>query len=110
MIDLKRVVVATDFGDTSAAALRYGVEIAAAFGASLHVLHVVTEPLHDTLACSAPGASFLGVVERFRAAAREHLESLVRAEDLAAGGPRGHPVVAVIAGAHAGRPYCGSNA
>jgi nucleotide-binding universal stress UspA family protein len=85
MIDLKRVVVATDFGKTSAAALRYGVEVAATFGASLHALHVITEPLHATWASYAPGATFLGAVERFKAAASDRLESLVPAEDLAAG-------------------------
>lgn len=85
MIGLKRVLVPTDFSQTSSAALQYGVELAATFGASLHVLHVITEPLHATWACYAPGASFLGVVERFKSDAREHLEFLVPAEDVAAG-------------------------
>jgi len=40
MIQLKNVLVATDFSETSEAALRYGRALARAFGARLHVLHV----------------------------------------------------------------------
>ena len=41
MITVKRILVPTDHGPTSDAALRYGVELARLFGARLHVLHVV---------------------------------------------------------------------
>jgi nucleotide-binding universal stress UspA family protein len=41
MIALKKVLVATDFGPASESALRYGQALARAFGAELHVLHVV---------------------------------------------------------------------
>jgi nucleotide-binding universal stress UspA family protein len=41
MIVLTNVLVATDFGPTSAAALAYGRALARTFDASLHVLHVV---------------------------------------------------------------------
>jgi nucleotide-binding universal stress UspA family protein len=41
MIVLTNVLVATDFGATSAAALAYGRALARTFDASLHVLHVV---------------------------------------------------------------------
>lgn len=41
MIALKQVLVATDFGDASDAALVYGREFARTFGARLHVLHVM---------------------------------------------------------------------
>ena len=43
MIALKNILVATDFGEPSAAALRYGDELARRFQASLHVLHVVDD-------------------------------------------------------------------
>ncbi len=43
MIALKNILVATDFGEPSAAALRYGQELARRFGASLHLLHVVDD-------------------------------------------------------------------
>jgi glycine betaine transporter len=37
------VLVATDFGEAAAAAFNYGREVASAFGARLHVLHVVED-------------------------------------------------------------------
>jgi len=40
MITLKNVLVATDFGEASEAALTYGRTLAGRFGAKLHVLHV----------------------------------------------------------------------
>ncbi|MEZ5285225.1 MAG: universal stress protein [Vicinamibacterales bacterium] len=44
MIALKSVLVPTDFSETSEAALRYGKAFATAFGAALHVVHVIEEP------------------------------------------------------------------
>ncbi|MBS1820009.1 MAG: universal stress protein [Acidobacteria bacterium] len=43
MMSLKNVLVATDFGEASAAALSYGRELARTFGATLHVLHVADD-------------------------------------------------------------------
>ena len=40
MIQLKHVLVATDFSPASETALRYGRALARTFGATLHVLHV----------------------------------------------------------------------
>lgn len=44
MISLKRILVPTDFSEPARKALAYGEALAAAFGASLEVLHVVSEP------------------------------------------------------------------
>ena len=44
MILLKQILVATDFSDTSAAAMDYGRALARTFGASLHLLHVMENP------------------------------------------------------------------
>ena len=80
MIALKHIVVATDFGEASDAALVYGRELARTFGASLDVLHVVEDlspramdyPLHPDLS-------------RWRmeteAAARHRLNALLSEED-----------------------------
>lgn len=40
MIQMKNILVATDLGDTAHAALAYGRELAATFGATLQVLYV----------------------------------------------------------------------
>ncbi len=46
-IRLTKVLVPTDFGEPSAKALLYGQALARSFGASLHVLHAVEEPLAE---------------------------------------------------------------
>jgi nucleotide-binding universal stress UspA family protein len=43
MIALKNILVATDFSEAADAALAYGRELARAFGATLHVLHVADD-------------------------------------------------------------------
>ncbi len=44
MIGLKRILVPTDFSETSEAALRYGVALASGFKAQLYLLHVPEHP------------------------------------------------------------------
>jgi len=43
MITLKKILVATDFSDASAAALLYGRNFARAHNATLHIVHVVSD-------------------------------------------------------------------
>jgi nucleotide-binding universal stress UspA family protein len=45
MINLKTILVPSDFSECSDAALRYGLELARRFDARLHLLHVVQDPL-----------------------------------------------------------------
>ena len=53
MISLKNILVATDFGEAADAALTYGRTLAGAFGATLHVLHVVDTVSFNTLGAEA---------------------------------------------------------
>jgi nucleotide-binding universal stress UspA family protein len=53
MITLNTILVPTDFSATSEAALRYGKALADAFGASLHLVHVVQEPFSQPWAVEA---------------------------------------------------------
>jgi nucleotide-binding universal stress UspA family protein len=57
MITLKHILVATDFGEASDAALTYGRAMARTFGATLHVLHVT----QNVYATPIGGESYLGV-------------------------------------------------
>lgn len=52
MITLKRILVPTDYSETSEAAVRYAAELSRVFNASLHVLHVLDprEPFDSELA------------------------------------------------------------
>ncbi len=43
MVVLKNILVATDFSEPSTVAMAYGRDLARAYGATLHVLHVVED-------------------------------------------------------------------
>jgi len=84
MIALKHVLVPTDFGAQADEALRYGREIARAFHASLHLIHVVD----DLAARLGVGASFpeflanLATTQReVEAEGRRRLDALLSEED-----------------------------
>jgi nucleotide-binding universal stress UspA family protein len=82
---LKTILVATDFSDSAQAALEHGRGLAAAFNASLHLLHVVTEPLQEVWAGYAPGAALVDILEDQQAHARTCLARLVPEGDVATG-------------------------
>ncbi len=81
MIALKRVLVATDFGDAAAAALEYGRELARTFGGQMHVLHVV-----DSLAGRYPMDMYPGGFAELQADverdAAKQLRALLTDEDV----------------------------
>jgi nucleotide-binding universal stress UspA family protein len=82
MVTLKKVLVATDFEDASAAALDYGRALASAFGATLHVLHV-TDDL--TVIRAAGPEGYIGVSpdvqEDIERGAREQTRRLLTEDD-----------------------------
>jgi nucleotide-binding universal stress UspA family protein len=76
MIDLKRILVPTDFSETSDAALRYGAELARRFSARLYLLHV---PEHPGEAAEAEYP--IGLFETMQNAAYDRLPHLLREEE-----------------------------
>jgi nucleotide-binding universal stress UspA family protein len=77
MIDLRRILVPTDFSKSSANALTYAVAFAEKFGAEILLLHVVQD-----LALFIPEAVLVAPppappVEQFAAAARTALERVI---------------------------------
>src|SRR6516225_7922520 len=77
MIDLRRILVPTDFSKSSANALTYAVAFAEKFGAEIHLLHVVQD-----LALFIPEAVLVAPppappVEQFASAARTALERVI---------------------------------
>src|SRR5688572_9580870 len=80
MIKIANVLVATDFGEASASALAYGREFARTFGARLHVLHVVENPMMWA-GPEAAGIDLVQVQKDLEAAAQKQLDRLVTAED-----------------------------
>jgi nucleotide-binding universal stress UspA family protein len=94
MMALKHVLVPVDFSDCSIAAVTHARAFADRFDATLHVLHVVTGPLHQVWATYAPGADFLDTVQRLEGEARKEIERLSPLADL----PPGRLVVATAWG------------
>ena len=85
MIALKQILVATDFGEPADAALSYGRALAGAFGATLHVLHVI-----EDVYLSAYGSEFYVPVDpsvqaEVKESARKRLDALALDSD--ASGP-----------------------
>jgi nucleotide-binding universal stress UspA family protein len=80
MIDLKNILLPTDFSDTSLTATRYAIELSKRFSATLHLLHVIEDPgvyiaAFDSFPLPSP-------VE-FETYAAERLESWIAPEDSA---------------------------
>lgn len=83
MIALKNILVATDFSEPACAALRHGMELARRFGASLHVLHVVSDLA--AVPATAPGLVDAGVMQAtLEKDARADLDALIAPPDRAA--------------------------
>ena len=80
MIKIANVLVATDFGDASASALAYGREFARTFGARLHVLHVVENPM-IWVGQEAAGVDLVQVQRDLEAAAQKQFDKLITEED-----------------------------
>ena len=77
MIALKHILVATDFGEPSDAALVYGRALAKAFGATLHVLHVVQDVYMASYGSEFYVPADPNVQNEINEAARKQLEGLV---------------------------------
>jgi nucleotide-binding universal stress UspA family protein len=80
MIRIQHVLVATDFGEPSEAALDYGREVARAFGSTLHVLHVA-----NSVSMQYGGEAYSVVLpelqDEIEAAARQKLDAALSQED-----------------------------
>jgi nucleotide-binding universal stress UspA family protein len=85
MLAINNILVATDFGEAADSALDYGRELAARFGATLHVLHVAEE-VAIAFGAEAYSAILPEMQEEVEAAARRRLHELTIDSD--ASGPR----------------------
>jgi nucleotide-binding universal stress UspA family protein len=92
MIDLRRILVPTDFSKSSENALTYALALAEKFGAEVHLLHVVQDLALFIPEAVLPAPPLVPPVEQFAAAAREALEHAIRGRQQA--GITIHPEVA----------------
>ena len=81
MIALKHIVVATDFGDAAEVALTYGRELARAFGATLHLVHVVEDVHEKPGAMAGYGIDFNRLQADVEQAGRLQLDGALTDED-----------------------------
>ena len=75
-IALKRILVPTDFSETSDVALTYGKALAERFGAALHVLHVIDDTLLTAYASEAFGTSLFAMRDEIEKDSRARLEGV----------------------------------
>ncbi len=83
MINLKTILVPSDFSECSEAALRYGLELARRFDARLHLLHVVQDPLTQPWAAEGFSAPLFETIDKWQKEAKERLAQAVPASDAA---------------------------
>jgi nucleotide-binding universal stress UspA family protein len=77
MINLRTILVPSDFSECSDEALQYGLELARRFGASLHLLHVVPDPVAQPWAAEGFSVPVFEVVEKWQKQAEERLRGTV---------------------------------
>jgi nucleotide-binding universal stress UspA family protein len=80
MIALKNILVGTDFGEAADMALSYGRELARAFGARLHLVHVVQD-LGVHLGAPEYAASLGRLQMEVEESARKRANGLISDED-----------------------------
>lgn len=80
MMKITNVLVATDFSAASESALLYGREFARTFGATLHVVHVIENPMMWAGA-ETTGIDYQRLQAELEAGAQSTLQRMVTAED-----------------------------
>lgn len=81
MIRPQRILVPTDFSDASNAATVYATALADAFGATLHALHVIPDPL--ALGWGVDAAHLPQLLDRTQRQVQERLDGLLTPEERA---------------------------
>ena len=121
MLALKTILVPTDFSDASEAAFNYGKAMAEAFGASLHLVHVMEDLLAQAWAAEVYVASMPQLREEIDKESRQRLASMLTDEErrryrvetaLLAGNPfveivryaKAHSVDLIVMGTHGRGP------
>jgi nucleotide-binding universal stress UspA family protein len=80
MIALENVLVATDFSEPSDVAVVYGRALTEAFGARLHLLHVVPQAMGLPWAAASDGPSLSDIQQQWEKEAAERLRAAVPEE------------------------------
>ena len=81
MMTIHNILIATDFSDTSAAALTYARELAHAFNGTLHVLHVTGNVVAQAIGIEGYTTDWVALQQEVDDAARKQLEGIVTEND-----------------------------
>ena len=81
MINLKTILVPSDFSGCSDAALRYGLELARRFDAKLHLLNVVQDPATQPWAAEGFAVPLYEVVEQWQVESEKRMAAMIPAAD-----------------------------
>jgi len=85
MLAPRNILAATDFSPVSDTALQYARELARAFGATLHVVHVINDLMSDGSMPTTFMPAFGNAQRAIREAAREQLHEAATSGDLTKG-------------------------
>ncbi len=85
MIALKSILVPTDLTECSQRAIEDARALAAQFGGSLHILHVVTEPVQILWAGYTPPGAFAEDIDQLEASAAARVEASLSPDEYASG-------------------------
>jgi nucleotide-binding universal stress UspA family protein len=91
MIAINNILVATDFGEASDSALRYGRELAGRFGATLHALHVAENVYVTTFGAETYAAIVPEMQQEIETSAKKRLDEALIDSDRS-----GPPTKAVV--------------
>jgi len=94
MVTPMNTLVAVDFTPCSDTALEYARALSDAYGGSVHLLHVVDQPLKEPWAGYSPGAALLDLVEQQGHDARDRMRRLMCASER----DRRHATVSAVGG------------
>ncbi len=78
---IKNILVATDFSETSEAAVVYARQLAHAFGSTLHVLHVAGNVMATAVGAEGYTVDFPGLQREVEESAQKQLDALITEED-----------------------------
>jgi nucleotide-binding universal stress UspA family protein len=81
MTTIKHILIATDFSETSDAALAYARQLAHVFGSTLHVLHVAGNVIETAIGTELYAADFVAMQREVEEAAQKQLEVVVTDDD-----------------------------
>ncbi len=88
MIVLRNILVATDFGEAADVACTYGRGLARAFGATLHLVHVVDDIVARATSMASFGMDLTRMQDEVERGARARLGDLLTDDDRTALGAR----------------------